>query len=75
MHHCLYLVIGDVVISFDASVNGEKRSLETFGDRRVEIASFLFAHIKYNVRRIVDTAGGAILLNILIQNRHFLIGF
>ena len=73
--YCTHLVIGDVIISFDSSVNGEKRSLESFSDCRVEIASFLFAHVKYDVRRIVNTAGGAILLDIFIQNRHFLIGF
>ena len=70
-----YLVICDVIISFDASVNGEKRSLETFGDRRVKVTSFLFAHVENDMRRIVNTAGGAILLDIFIQNRHFLIGF
>ena len=65
-------MIRDVIISFDSSVDGEKRSLQSLGDRRVEIASFLFAHVEDDVCGILNTPRGAILLDVLIQNGHFL---
>ena len=65
-------MIIDIVIAFDSAVNGEERSLKSFGNRGIKVTPLFFAHVEDDVGRILDSAHGAILFDVIVQNRHFL---